>query len=401
MQIDHVSFSASGGAGKVALALQEAQVRQGHDALLHTLIEKDLKRQPFRFPSLTVRAAIDEFMVSSHSETTSISFARSKTAKLRSDHVRSESIINFHWIEGVVKPEQIKEYLKLGRKVVWTLHDMAPITSVCHHSHSCEGFKDNCNGCPQVRLPFRSAVRNNLSIKAMPVTFPNLVAVAPTRWLAKKASESSVFARQRILTIPNPIDECFFKVRSEAGVKNFNKLNSKFEFTVVAVAADLSNPAKGISAIIEVFVHLRKTELSFKLARLLVVGNGGQKFHSPADNIYWVGELCSQGISDTADEGDVLVSMSHAESAGLTIREFGARGVPSIVLDRGGAQEMLLQNRTGNLISSPQDLAKLLLRYRLNPELATNLGKAAAILALENSPDYVAKQYLATYSSLL
>src|SRR5690606_41352063 len=47
-------------------------------------------------------------------------------------------IIHLHWVNfGLLSIDSIGDLLKLGKPVVWTLHDMWPFTGGCHHSGDC------------------------------------------------------------------------------------------------------------------------------------------------------------------------------------------------------------------------------------------------------------------------
>lgn len=394
-----MNFSNSGGAGKVAFTLQKSQLLQGHDSILHSMIDKDLRREPFHSPLLTLAAAVDEGIVSSHVSSTLVSFARSSLATFDLSVVRPEAVVNLHWIEGLLSPPDIKSLVESGRRIAWTLHDMAPFTSVCHHSHDCHGYLASCAGCPQVRGVFRPAVERRLSSKLLGDHFPNFAIIAPTKWLATRAKESTVFENQRVEMIPNPIDALFFEPPQLDKPANILARFNAEDFVICTVAADLTNSAKGVSALVKIFQDL-KSEAVFDSAKLVLVGRGGSAFNNPGNGIHWLGELDSSVLAQIADQTAVLVSMSEAESAGLTVREFGARGVPSIVLDRGALSEMVIPNISGHVIEVGEELKALLLHYSRNPSELLAMGRSAKNIARENSPDSVAGRYIDLYESL-
>ena len=78
MEVDHITFSSSGGAGIVSNSLNDALVKLGVDSKLRTLVDSDLRHEPLAFPWLTLRAGIDEFIVKSNSQPTQISLFRSR-----------------------------------------------------------------------------------------------------------------------------------------------------------------------------------------------------------------------------------------------------------------------------------------------------------------------------------
>jgi glycosyltransferase involved in cell wall biosynthesis len=62
--------------------------------------------------------------------------------------IQKADIIHLHWVNfGFLSIDNIEKLLKLGKPVVWTLHDMWAFTGGCHHSGDCENFQTNCGSC--------------------------------------------------------------------------------------------------------------------------------------------------------------------------------------------------------------------------------------------------------------
>jgi glycosyltransferase involved in cell wall biosynthesis len=396
--VDHVTFSKTGGAGEVASLLVGAQKEMGLDSNLISLIDKDLRAEPLAIPSITVAAAIDELVVSNHSSPTIISLYRSSLNKIKTGDLRDNSIVHLHWISGLIGHQQVKCLLDSGRKVVWTLHDMAPFTGVCHHSHGCDGFEKNCQNCPQVRSAFKNAVRVNLEQKFFQGVEKNLVLVAPTPWMAEQALKSSALRHQRIEVIENPIRDEFYQASSErVGILGVHGLTSHEPLVLSAVASDLSNPAKGIQELVKIFLGLRGLNDSIKLN---LIGRRGNHFHQPSSGIYWRGSLDTKSLIGVMEETHLLVSASKAESAGLTVREFGALGIPTIAIRSGGIQDLIKDGLSGILVNDFFELENQLrdlVKTYFNP---LSLGKRAMELALENRPNVSGQKYLNLYRSI-
>lgn len=398
MLVDHVTFSKTGGAGEVASLLAKAQKDLGADVQLLSLIDKDLRSQPFAAPAITAAAFADEFLVSNHSSPTIISLARSKLNKISMNDLRQESVIHLHWVSGLIDHRRVKSLLDAGRKVVWTLHDMAPFTGACHHSHGCDQFESACENCPQVRPAFRKAVSLNLEPKVFAGREKNLVLVAPTNWMANQAKNSTAFRNQRIEVIENPIREEFFVDASgQDGKQQSLPSGGNSPLILAVVASDLSNPAKGIQWLVEQFAKLRELDPEI---RLNLIGRRGEKFHQPQLGIDWRGSLAATELISVARESNLLVSASSAESAGLTVREFGALGIPTIALRAGGIENLIRDGVSGMLVSNKTELLEKLTAIIRNELEINQLGKKARELAVQNNPSITAQSYLSLYSSI-
>ncbi|HWT06148.1 MAG TPA: hypothetical protein VN224_10360, partial [Xanthomonadales bacterium] len=69
--------------------------------------------------------------------------------------VASSDIVHLHWTASFQTPADVRALLET-KAVVWTLHDLEPLTGGCHFPAGCERYVDDCADCPQlVRDPFR------------------------------------------------------------------------------------------------------------------------------------------------------------------------------------------------------------------------------------------------------
>lgn len=398
MLLDHVTFSKTGGAGEVASLLVKAQNELGVDARLISLIDKDLRAEPFKVPSITAAAALDEILVSNHSSPTIISLFRSSLNRVHTNNLRENSIVHLHWVSGVLDHKHVKSLLSSGKKVVWTLHDMAPFTGTCHHSHGCTEFEAACSNCPQVRSQFRSKVGLNLEQKLFGAPEKNLILVAPTPWMAEKARKSAAFRNQRIEIIDNPIRDEFFLDSNSGYSGKMSYLPSGNESLVLAaVASDLSNPAKGILMLVDVFRQLRQLDPRIKLN---LMGRRGESFHHPEAGVFWHGSVSVAKLIEIARQSDLLVSASSAESAGLTVREFGSLEIPSIAIRAGGIENLLEDGISGLLVSNAEELREKLSEILRGQISFSKLGIKARELATQNKPAITAQKYLEIYRSL-
>lgn len=115
-------------------------------------------------------------------------------------------------------------------------------------------------------------------------------------------------------------------------------------------------------------------------ARTLVraAGTGGVRLHL-------TGALDDDAVIDAMDAADLFVMLSgrtpkRLEGLGLVFLEAGARGVPSLALDTGGAGEAVLGGRTGIVL--PEDapietIATAIARLADDPDRRRALGEAA------------------------
>jgi glycosyltransferase involved in cell wall biosynthesis len=399
MDIDHVSFAPTGGAGLVARIIRDAQIRLGHDSRLFTLSAGDLRSSPLDNPRLLVSAVLDEFLIRNPNSTSMISLARRQNNGMDLKTLRGTSLIHLHWLEGVISHRQIGTLLNSGRKVVWTLHDMAPFTGGCHSSLGCFQFEADCGECPQVRTMFRPAVSKSLSsLREVELLSKGIRIVAPSKWLADRAKSSSVFQDCDIQVISNPVSREFFRgidhhsARVKLGLE-------KQAFVGIVVAAQLDNPIKRIRELIDIFFS---ATLDLPVpSKLLLVGSHGQGFSKSHPDCIWMGTLESKELAETLAAANVVLSASESESAGMTIMEAGALGVPSIVVSNGGSDESVDHLKSGYLVRDIYDLHNVIRLLSATPDDLGAMGRQAKMVSrIKSHPDEVAKRYLELYESI-
>jgi glycosyltransferase involved in cell wall biosynthesis len=397
VQIDHITFSNTGGAGLVTQTLAKAQMNLGHDVKVMTVIDSDLWSKPFQKPALTLAAAADEYLVSSGSEKTLFSLFRANLETLDGGGIRPGSIIHLHWVSGVLNQNSIQFLMDSGRKVVWTLHDMNPFTGGCHHSHSCQQFFTDCSSCPQAQPAYRRAVSINLRKKQLTKKYSNLRIVSPTSWMLERVTKSSVFRDQDCSEIPNPIDVAFFSQPNKLAARDQLGL-SITDFVAVVIAKDLQDPNKNVGFALKALEQVA-ADVKVPLT-LLLIGKNGASYSSSMLKVHWAGELDAVDASKVASAADCLLSSSIAESAGMTIVECAAMGIPAVALENGGTASLVENSVTGFLAKDLDSFATGVMTLATDKVLLKRLGNAAQQMSVRHKPDLISARYVDLYRSI-
>ena len=61
-------------------------------------------------------------------------------------------VIHLHWIAFFADYPSFFNSIPDDIPIVWTLHDMNPLTGGCHYSGGCTRFINGCGSCPQLSL---------------------------------------------------------------------------------------------------------------------------------------------------------------------------------------------------------------------------------------------------------
>ena len=114
----------------------------------------------------------------------------------------ASDIIHLHWInQGFLSLKEIQRLINQKKPIVWTMHDMWPCTSICHHSWGCERFVAQCGKCPFLNSQLNSDLSYKVYKKKEILFKANIYLVAVSSWLAEQAKKSSLTKHLPIVVI--------------------------------------------------------------------------------------------------------------------------------------------------------------------------------------------------------
>ena len=141
---------------------------------------------------------------------------------------KQADIIHLHWINKGFN--NIKDFSKINKPIIWTLRDMWPFTGGCHYTINCKKYIIGCGKCDQLNSEFQydlSWYIFNRKKKYFPM---KMKIVGISKWLSTVAKESKIFRNNDIRTIPNNIDTKIFfptkkiEAKSILGIKTRKKI---------------------------------------------------------------------------------------------------------------------------------------------------------------------------------
>jgi len=311
-------------------------------------------------------------------------------------------LVHLHWVSKLIDWTSFFGSLPDDQPIVWTLHDMNPITGGCHFSEGCQRFRSGCGNCPQLRLASPNDISaKNFEIKRRALAGKNLHVVAPSRWLIRLAKTSPILAEANSFTrIPYgiPVDRLYpidrDSVRHELGIQ-------PGQFVFCFGAMDLANRRKGSKQLIAALAEVG----SLPNAVCLVFGSGRLDVPSvPAASLIHVGHLGDDATRRKVySAADVFVLPSLEDNLPLTGLEAMACGTPVVGFDAGGISDYVLPEQTGLLAKTGdvKELGQRLLQAARHPETMRELGRRGRQRVLQEfASDVEANRYLQLYQSL-
>lgn len=298
--------------------------------------------------------------------------------------VQWADVLHLHWVnQGFLSLRGLERLSRCGKPVVWTMHDMWPVTAICHHARECIRYQTICEACPQISSHREHDLAHRVWIRKSQVLSrlrPTLVGCS--HWLADLARKSALTSELRIESIPNPIDTNLFTPGSRTAARE--ALGLPMDKTLIlfgAVQAD--DPRKGIYELSQAMQCL-KTDYpdQNREVRLVVFGTLREEVHKlfPDHEIIPVGYVRDpHRMAELYRAADLFVTPSLEENLPNTIMESLSVGTPCIAFRVGGIPQMIVQGSTGYLAEYRQasDLAKGM------AETITMLGRSRESVATD------------------
>lgn len=312
------------------------------------------------------------------------------------DEFREADIIHLHWVnQGFLSLEEMGRILRSGKPVVWTLHDMWPVTGICHHAGECDHFQAHCHDCPQLQCPGQLDLSWQVfRHKAVLYSQSHIALVAVSQWMADRAKISALSQGQTVAVIPNTLPlEDFFQIDK---LQARRELGLPIDMPVIAFgAARIDQPAKGLQRLLAAVQGMKVHLLLFgavkdkkELSRLTCPFTYMGVVHGAA------------ALSRLYSAADVVVNCSDYETFGQTLVEAMACGCTPVSFDRGGQVDIIHHLEDGYLarFDDVSDLAAGI-RWALAAHLSAEELRHSVVTRF--SEETVARQHIRLYEQLL
>ena len=318
---------------------------------------------------------------------------------------READIIHLHWVnQGLLSLRQLSRIFESGKPVVWTLHDLWPVTGVCHYVRSCTKFHSHCHNCPQLQYPRSHDLSYRIfESKLKAYGRGRLAFVGCSRWIADEARQGTLAAGHEVLSIPNTYDHNIFCPSDKAVARQYHGLPAYGRLLLFA-CQKVTDPRKGLAFLFDALASPLLKRWQGRLTLVVV----GQMTDGIASEVPF--PVIKKGyITSEADMAalyqavDAFVTPSLEDNLPNTLMEAAATGTPCVGFEAGGIPEMIDHERTGYVarFCDAEDLARGI-DYVLDEGRHDRLASAAAEKAATTwNSETVARHYCDLYESLL
>ncbi|MGQ1889435.1 glycosyltransferase family 4 protein [Thermophagus sp. OGC60D27] len=418
MNVLHINKSdQNGGAALASVRLLNALRENGTEAQMLVLQNQSLHpgisplaktRRDLLFQNLKFMAEIAYFTRHEKNRQHRFSFSTACAGTDISGHpmVKKADILHLHWInQGFLSLKDLKKLIATRKPIVWTLHDLWPVTGGCHYPGGCDAFSASCGFCPLLKRPGKKDLSaRQFSQKQNIYSDASITFVGCSNWIKKMAEHSSLAKtiQRPIYQIFNPIDISLFspkkkeKIRQQLGLP----LNKKL---ILFGAANISDPRKGTNLLLKALQNMASIQPDLKQkVELIAFGKNTNDFqHKLNFYLHNIGIVNSQKkMASLYQAADAFVLPSLQDNLPNTVVESLSCGTPVVAFKIGGVPEMIRHKENGFLAASGnwEELSMGILHVlKDNGAMSSN----ARTFALNHfSPEIIAEKYQTLYQSL-
>ena len=310
-------------------------------------------------------------------------------------------VTNLHWVARWLDLPSFLGSLPPKMPLVWSLHDLIPITGGCHYPGECDHFTRQCGNCPQQRKPRpRDDTYKFFRIKDRCYAGKNLHLVGNSEWTTSQIRRSGLARHaMSIHTIHYGLNVEEYKpvdrpcARRALGIPDDR-------FVVGFACMDFSEERKGAARLLEALKILPAQKIL-----LLTFGTGKWPAGSGIEAMQ-LGTLHSPQLQCLFYSAlDVFAMPSRMETFGNVAMEAMACETPVIAYAAGGLTDVVVDCETGLLepeIGSVSGLVGMLQWMWQHPKERVGMGIAGRQRVIGNFSDsLMASRYTKLYHELV
>lgn len=272
--------------------------------------------------------------------------------------VRESDAVILNWVnQGLLSIDGIADIAAAGKRIIWTMHDMWPLTGICHHARECRAFTADapCRQCPFVHGLAGRAAQLSARVARRKIqlydSIPGLDFVAVSSWLADKARESAITRGRHISVIPNAFPVEKFHI---APLRSRQACGLPAQGVLIAMgAARLDDPVKGLPLAVDVLNALA-AQMPRNDVHAVLFGNIRDPRILDRLNLphTWLGQISDPTlIADIYAHSSAVLSTSLYETLPGTLIEGQAAGAWPVSFDRGGQADIISDPSLGSLVA--------------------------------------------------
>jgi len=272
-------------------------------------------------------------------------------------------VVNLHWVcHGLL---QIESMARIRKAIVWTMHDSWPFTGGCHLPFDCKRYTDHCGDCPQLKSGKMNDLSNRVwERKANAWRGIDITLIAPSRWIAGCARESSLFRNSRIEVIPNGLDLRSYKPIDKMHARSLLNLPEDKHLLLFGTPVSLEDRNKGFHFLVSALDKIRHYGWNERMDLVVFGSSHMANREIPGFKVHMLGKLHDDPTLALAyAAADAFIAPSIQENLPNSVLESIACGTPAIAFRIGGMMD-LIEHRINGYLAEPFNIDDMAMGIR-------------------------------------
>lgn len=313
-------------------------------------------------------------------------------------------LVNLHWVGADML--SVEEIGRLKKPVVWTMHDMWPISGAEHYDDLDFPGRFKTSYGPASRPPANTGPDLDARVwqrKASAWKCRPFHLVSPSRWLASCAANSSLMREQDCTVIPNCLDLQRFQIIDRRLARQVFGLRPDRQFILFGAMSAVASKRKGFHLLLPALRKLAEMPGIKGRTELLIFGSEAPSdapdFGLPA---HYLGNLFDEvSLAVLYSAANVFAAPSMLDNLPNTVLESLACGTPCVAFNVGGMPDMVTNGISGQLVPA-FDISSLAAALHQMLSASDGLRRSCrTAVEVRHAPKVVAEQYLEVYRGCL
>ena len=291
-------------------------------------------------------------------------------------------VLHFHWTSGMFSSWLAEQLRSLGKKILFTSHDMNYFTGGCHYNAGCRRFEQGCDDCLQVNADPLQFVACGYNEKISSLSSLNATWLFPSHWLAAEFRASSL-AKEKSQVIHNCANtDLFYPVSGKMKQLLREKLGfNNNDVVIVAGAQDNTEIRKGFSVLEYAITELGHRNIGSD-TKVVVVTFGKGKPEIPEFGHVrhmHLGMIAEGQVAELFQASDLIAFPSFEDNFPNVVLEGLLCGCPVLAFRIGGIPDIVEHGVNGHIVETEENeafssgLAELVVERKLQDIAETTL----------------------------
>ena len=276
-------------------------------------------------------------------------------------------VLHLHWVSEWMSASAVQRLASLGKPMVWTFHDLWPVTGGVHYAGTNAPTGDAWQLGSALPEPLRSISRREFDRKHAALSPLPVHVVSPSDWLGRVVKASAIGAAWTVHTIANGIDTSVFQPGDKQAARARWGIPADATVLLFGCAA-LGDRRKGFAPLQDALRSAPRDGVS-----LVLFGGDAVVLDYPHQLVGSVRDPAA--MASLYQAADAFLSPALEDNLPTTVIESLACGTPVIGFATGGVPDLVDDGRTGLLApcGDVPALAACLQRFMTDAALRSRL----------------------------